>query len=104
MKQGYKGNGGNKKIGNVTFDQEVEYPVSFEMKVIVDAKLPEAETRKQLANVYDTTSVPHKIIHHRLSKEGKYISFTIAVTIDSKEILELLYERLKGISGMKMAI
>ena len=85
-------------------NEQVEFPVKYNLKVILDATIPDHQNRDELVKALEELKVSHENWKDKLSKNGRYISFTIHVEIVSREQLYALYNRLKDIPGVKFAV
>jgi len=85
-------------------DEKIKFPVKYDLKVIIDATIPQEESKIALSNALKEIKVPFKFKTERLSKTSKYISFTISVNIENQEIMKKMYAELNKVSGFKMAI
>jgi len=95
------GNGREKK----PFDaKEVEFPVTFALKAVMDGTVSDEDNRGSLSVVFNLLEIDHKYENQRVSSKGNYVSFTYNITLISKEQMVALYERLKKVKGLKLAI
>jgi putative lipoic acid-binding regulatory protein len=101
---GEKGGNGRGKSCNLFCGESVNYPVSFDLKVIIETSIHADESQKNLETLLKKLKVPFSNWRRRSSSGGKYISFTVSVDIDSAELLEKVYTALKEIPGVKFAI
>lgn len=97
------GNGGGKSCNHFC-GESVNYPVSFDLKVIIETSIHADESQKNLETLLKKLKVPFSDWRRRPSSGGKYISFTVSVDIDSPELLEKVYAALKEVPGVKFAI
>ena len=77
---------------------------AFNLKVIMDNSISDTENRQNIENLLKNLKIPHSNWENKLSGKGKYISFTIRVTIYSQELMHELYDNLKNVPGVKIAI
>ncbi|HAR62989.1 MAG: hypothetical protein DKM50_03825 [Candidatus Margulisiibacteriota bacterium] len=89
---------------DIFIDSKVQYPVTFELKVIIEAIKPEQENLGLLVEIFDGLRVSYSKVSTNASKTGKYVSFSVKVTIVSKEIFDRLYEEIGKIPHVKAAI
>ena len=83
---------------------EIEYPVNYDLKVIFETAETIDIQKRNLELVIEDAAVPHKFIRSRQSSKGKYVSLTVNITIDNKEQMQYLYQRLKLLPGIKFAV
>lgn len=84
--------------------EQISFPVTFELKVIMDATIPDKTNSANIEMVLKGLDIPFKPLHHRLSTTGRYMSFTYEVTIDDHPVLTGLYKELGTIPGLKFAV
>lgn len=84
--------------------KEIEFPVDYELKVIMDATIPDEENKESVKRILDELNISQTTWTSRLSKEGKYISYSIMVKIVSKEVFEKLYKQLTSLPSVKWAL
>ena len=84
--------------------ERISFPVTFELKVIMQATIPEEENRRNIESVLEGLEIPHQGLRRRLSMKGRYMSFTYRVTITRHPVLKKLYDDLKSIPGIKFAV
>ena len=85
-------------------NETLKFPVTYDLKVILDGTIPESEHRSRISKILFELEIPFSQWSHRLSKVGRYISMTVSITVDSKEILYHLYEELNKLPGLKFAV
>ncbi|MFA8298848.1 MAG: DUF493 domain-containing protein [Hyphomicrobiales bacterium] len=85
-------------------NKKINFPTSYDLKIIVDSKVEETITRKEFEEIASTLEVPNYGWTSKLSKAGNYTSYTTRVMIKDQEIMDNLYSDLKKITGLKMAI
>lgn len=97
------GNGGDKNKKPFG-DEQVKFPVSYDLKVILDNNNPVDDIQKAIEKVLKQHKVSFTDFRSKLSSNDKYISFTVSVSIASHEQMTSLYESLKSIPGIKLAL
>jgi putative lipoic acid-binding regulatory protein len=94
----------NKNKEQAFGDEELKFPVSFDLKVFMDATIPDEQNKAEVAaRLYDL-EIPFSHWEKRLSSKGKYVCFTVSVTVNNDGIFKDLYRELKTIPGIKLAI
>jgi putative lipoic acid-binding regulatory protein len=96
-------NGGGRSC-NLFGKETVNYPVTFDLKAIIEASIPREESIKSMEVLFAKYKVPFKDWREKPSSGNKYISFTVSVEVESKEILDNLYADLKKLPGLKFAL
>lgn len=84
--------------------EKVEYPVSFNLKVFMDATISDKENKNALAKRLYELEIPFSHWEKRLSNKGKYVCFTVSVTVNNEGKFKDLYTELRKIPGIKLAI
>ncbi|MBU2650587.1 MAG: DUF493 domain-containing protein [Bacteroidetes bacterium] len=98
------GNNGSNAICNLFGEEKVNYPVNYDLKVIMDTANPDQTNKEKIIQVLETLNIPYNDWRTKNSSKGNYISFTVNITISSKSILEGLYKGLKAVPEIKYAI
>lgn len=88
-------------LKNLTRDKKVEFPVQFDLKIIVERVLPDPENQRIFANLLTLHNIPHRNWRHRISGKSTYISFTVTVTVDTREKFQALYREISAVPGVK---
>lgn len=85
-------------------DNTLKFPVSYEMRVIMDTVENDETNINAIQNVLDELRIPHRDWNHRRSSEAKYTSYSVKVMIRNHDTLKELYAGLNKIPGVKHAI
>ncbi len=85
-------------------NQKVKYPVSFNLKTIMDNSIPKGEHEKNIKSLLLKLGITYKTFSSKLSSNRKYISLTVNVRIEDEKTFGALYEGLKNIPGVKYAL
>jgi hypothetical protein len=80
------------------------FPLSMHLKVIMDNSFPVHENRHALEAVFIKLEIPHKDWSDKTSGEKKFIGFTVEVTLSSRKLMYAMYEALKTVPGLRMAL
>jgi putative lipoic acid-binding regulatory protein len=91
-------------IKDLEKSEQISFPVTFNLKIIMDATIPEQQNIKSIEEVLDGLEIPNKSMGRRLSSSGRYMSFTYEVMIQEHPVLKALYEKLKSLPGIKFAV
>ncbi|NQU33283.1 MAG: DUF493 domain-containing protein [Bacteroidetes bacterium] len=83
---------------------QIEFPVTFQLKAVMDTSSSDDENKKKLIDVFNNLKVKNKFINTKQSSKGTYTSYNYKVTLISKAQLGTLYENLKSVPGLKFAI
>jgi putative lipoic acid-binding regulatory protein len=94
-----------KKGDGIDINQEkITFPVSFDLKVFMDATIPDDQNKAALAERLYYLEIPFSHWEKRLSSKGKYVCFTVSVTVNDDKKFKTLYDELQSIPGIKLAI
>ena len=97
------GNGENKGA-DIFHGKKVKYPVSFEMKSVMDFNDNDARNKARLEKIFSDQQIPYRFVSQKVSSKGSYMSYTYHVTIVSKGQMEKMYLALKSVEGLKFAL
>ena len=84
--------------------ETLQFPQSFTIKLIVENVLTDKENRKNIEAVFLSENINGTDWSTKLSREGKYISYNVAVSVDDKEQMDHLYGKIKDLPHIKYAI
>ncbi|MBB6480461.1 YbeD family protein [Spirochaeta isovalerica] len=84
--------------------ETLEFPQNFTIKVIVENMLTDKENRKNIEAVLLSENIIGVGWSSKLSKEGKYLSYSVAVRVEDKSQMDRLYGKIKDIPNIKYAI
>jgi len=99
-----KNGNGDSKGADIFHGKEVKYPVSFEMKSVMDFNDNDARNKASLEKVFMDQQVVFRFVSQKVSSKGSYMSYTYHVTIVSKGQMEKMYLALKSVEGLKFAL
>ena len=97
-------NGNIASADNPIQNAEIEFPVTFELKAVIDASHSDDDNKKKLTDVFKKMEVSNSYIGNKKSNKGTYISYNFKVTFQNKKQMERLYTELKSVPGLKFAI
>ena len=111
MKKKYNGNGeaSDKKLQGPSKPvdlkgKEVEYPVTYNMKAVMDGSRFDDDNKEDIVNVFKNLDIVYSFLDKKLSSNGTYVSFTYKVTITSKDQMYKMYAELRAIKSLKFAL
>lgn len=84
--------------------ETLEFPQSFTIKLIVENVLTDKENKKNIEAVLLSENIKGYDWSYKLSKEAKYVSYNIGITVADKDQMERLYSKIKNIPHIKYAI
>ena len=103
--EGTKSNGNGKLKSMADIEgKTIEFPVTFELKAVMMGTDMDTENKGKLVAVFDKLKIKHNYRDKKVSSKGTYTSFTFEVSLNSKEIMDKLYEDLKNVEGLKFAL
>lgn len=85
-------------------NQELSFPVTFRLKVILTTLLKDAENKEQLINIFNTLNIGYLYYGKNRSRKGSYVSFTYEITLNDRQTMNRLYVLLKEIENLKFAL
>ncbi|MCH5150849.1 MAG: DUF493 domain-containing protein [Spirochaetales bacterium] len=85
-------------------DNKLKFPVSYEMRVIMETIENDEINIKAIQTVLEQLRIPHRNWNHRRSSEAKYTSYSVTVMVRNHDTLKNLYTELNKIPGVKHAI
>lgn len=85
-------------------NETLEFPQSFSIKLIVENILTDKENKDNINSVLLSENIEGSNWKYKLSKEGKYLSYSVEVTLLDKEQMDRLYEKIKQIPHLKYAL
>jgi len=97
------GNGQLKSMSDLE-GKAIEFPVTFELKAVMQGSGNDTESKSKLAVVFLQFKVKHDYLHKKVSSKGTYTSFTFRVNLKSRKQMDDLYAALKGVDGLKFAV
>ena len=84
--------------------ETLKYPQSFAIKIIVENVLTDKENKKNIEALLMSENIKGTDWSSKLSKEGKYLSYNVGVTVSDKSQMERLFSKIKDIPNIKYAI
>ncbi len=105
MNQLQKPTNGHSKIEKGNFgDKKIEFPVHYEMKIVVAFEKTIEHIKLSIIEICNRMKVTHEFISEKISSKQNYISFTLAVSLENQQQMNNFYEELRKLPGLKMAI
>lgn len=97
----------NKKLNGSHKQQkpeQVEFPVSYILKVVLTMSTEGESSEKQIESILLRLKIPFSFVEVKMSSRQTYISHSIRVTLLDKAQMDDLYEALRQLPGIKLAI
>ena len=85
-------------------EEKLIFPQNFDIKVIVAASVPVDESKASISQAFSKCKVVHSFFSVRSSTKGNYITYTYNIDLDSQEQMNLVYDALKQVPGIKFAL
>lgn len=84
--------------------EQIIFPVTFDLKVIMITTKDPNENIKALEPVLTELGIRFSKWTHKPSGKGTYTSYSVNVEVKDQKTLTNLYEKLKLVPGVKMAL
>jgi putative lipoic acid-binding regulatory protein len=97
-------NGADTASNKAQQEPKIEFPVTFELKVVVETLVSILETQQQLDKMLLRLAVANEYLGVKESGKGKFASHTIRVLLLNQEHLNEMYSELKRLPGIKFAV
>ncbi len=94
------------KINNNGFAKQdkIKFPVDFDLKVIMYTQPDPQMSIAELESLFVQLKIPFKNWRHKPSGKGTYTSFTVSIHLETQKLMTKLYNDLKTVPGVKMAL
>ena len=96
--------GGNTKSKTVFQGNEIEFPVTYNLKAVLPAQNEDNVNKKKIEDVLVLGKINFSFLDKKVSSKGTYASFTYEVTLENKLQMDALYNELKKIEDLKFAV
>jgi len=83
---------------------ELTFPLSFAMKIIMQAESREGENRSRLVSVFEGLEVRHTNWSEKASGAGRYVSYSVLVTAENRENFLLVHEKIAKVPGVRYVL
>ena len=83
---------------------ELSFPLTFVMKVIMQAESLPGENRGKLAAVFDSLSLASSGWTEKASEAGRYVSYSVMLTAGDRERFLLVHEKVSKVSGVRYVL
>jgi putative lipoic acid-binding regulatory protein len=98
-----KTNGGGQFKSAADFKgQEIEFPVTYNLKAVLPAN--REDNNERIEKVLTKNKINFSFKSKKVSSKGTYASFTYQVSLENKSQMEKLYSDLNSIEDLKFAI
>ncbi len=83
---------------------KVSYPTKINLKVIMNNTFPDVVNRTHIGRAIEEAGLNYNEIIVNHSKKKNYFSYTILIVIQSEELMDQLYKKIRSVPGFLMAI
>ncbi len=97
-------NGRPKDLNKELEGVEIEFPVSFQLKAVIEGSDNEEESKRNIVAVLGELKIPNEFNGTKVSSKGTYTSYHFNITLTSKTQMKKMYEAMKSIPGFKFAL
>ncbi|MCG8571140.1 MAG: DUF493 domain-containing protein [Spirochaetes bacterium] len=84
--------------------KEIKFPVTYDLKIIMTREAGDEENRRIVESVLNNLSINNGDWTNKFSSQGKYIRYSIPITLQSQEQMHQLYSSLNNIPFIKFAL
>jgi putative lipoic acid-binding regulatory protein len=84
--------------------EKIKFPIDINLKVVIGSENSVETTKEQLVVIFNELKIPFNDWSVRPSSKGKYKSITVFTKLESEEIMDELYKKIKSIPGVLMAM
>ncbi len=84
--------------------ENIEFPVSFELKTVIILSRPKSALQKEIESLFNRLKVPFVFVSEKPSSKGNYTSLTFKITLLDESHMKALYAGLEEIKEIKFAI
>lgn len=85
-------------------NKKVKFPVNFNIKIIMFSMTGEETNKEIIDKIMTSFKIKHAHKDKKYSSNGKYISYTVNITLKDKPQMNSLYQKLKEIPEVKYAL
>lgn len=97
-------NGKNGSSKALPQKDKIVFPVTYELKVILELSRPKNELRDELESLFDRHRISFTFLSEKPSSKGNYTSLSFKVTLIDELQMKALYAGLEGIKEIKFAV
>lgn len=94
----------NTKNNGFPKQEQINFPVSFDLKVIMISTPDPNVNIEALEPVLSELMIPYSNWAHKPSGKGTYTSYSVKIKVKDQKTLTELYKKLKLVPGVKMAL
>ncbi len=94
-----------KHMSNNIFEgKEIQFPVIYDLKVVLDTKRTEDENKRNIEAALSQTGLSYQEFSTKVSSKGSYVSYSVSLLVPTKDKFEELYNRVHLLPGIKYAL
>lgn len=94
----------NNLFNNNEESPEVNFPVNFDLKVVLETDDKMEIQQRNLELVLEDADVNHNFVKSKKSSKGNFVSLTMNITLSNMKQMNYLYQRLKLLPGIRFAV
>lgn len=98
------GNGIEDNTSNNHFEPKIDFPVTYILKVVVDVNHPGSNPEILVKELLKQQQIAYRWVGEKKSGKNNFQSYSIEITLISRESMQRLYSGLKTIKSVKLAI
>lgn len=83
---------------------KINFPVTYELKVIVELSRPIEALRQSVEEKFDLLKIPFSFLAEKPSSKGNYTSMSYKITLSDAPQMNALYSSLREIKEVKFAV
>lgn len=84
--------------------EELNFPVSYVLKAIFDNMESKENHIRNLKFLFQKLGITYNEFSSKMSSNKKYISFSVGIKVDTREIFDKLYIELRKLPHIKYAL
>lgn len=85
-------------------EKKIEFPVTYSLRVVMSSREDQDSNKKLLAKILSGLGIEHSGWGEKKSNQNSYIRYSVDVTLESKEKMDMLYKLLNSEEAIKFAI
>ena len=82
----------------------IQFPLTYDLKVIMVSQDDNLENEKKIRSILNKLEIKTQTWNQKFSSQGKYISYSVNITLNNQYKMDSLYQELKLDPNIKFAI
>lgn len=83
---------------------KIKFPVTYILKIVFDTQILPMIQKEEMERLFLRVKIPFTFLNSRPSNQGNYISYSVQVTLTDYDQMNLLYDDLRSLPGIKFAV